>query len=64
MITRDKGKKIWNQEIHFENGSRRRTDNVVDVWQGEWYHIYTKDGQEFIINPDKVLYVKVWTNKK
>ena len=36
----------------------------VDVWQGEWFHILTESGEEFIINPDKVLYVKAWGIKK
>lgn len=47
-----------NQVIFFENGSKRYVDNVIKIEQGNWFHLLTKAGEEFIINPDKILFIK------
>lgn len=47
------------QEIFFDNGSMRVLDHVVKIEQGKWFHIMTESGVEHIINPDKVLFVRV-----
>lgn len=46
------------QEIYFNDGSIRVIE-AVKIEQGRWFHLKDKNGTEFIINPDKVLFVKV-----
>jgi hypothetical protein len=52
------------QEIFFDNGSMRVIENVVKIEQGNWFHILTKDGTEFITNPNRILFVRVKKPKK
>ncbi len=47
------------QEIFFDNGSMRVIDEVVKVEQGRWFHLVSKDGTEFIMNPDRILFVRI-----
>ena len=47
------------QEIFFDNGSMRVVENVVKVEQGNWFHLLTEDGTEFITNPKRILFVRV-----
>jgi hypothetical protein len=47
-----------NEEIFFDNGTRRIVDNIKSIRQGTWWHLFTDDA-EIIINPNRVLFVKV-----
>lgn len=52
-------KEVHDQEIFFDNGSRRTVHNVVDISRGTWWHLFTIEGTEYIINPEKVLFVRI-----
>lgn len=47
-----------DQIVYFIDGSQRYINNVVSIYQNKWTHLITEDHQEFIVNPDKVLYVQ------
>ena len=49
--------------IYFENGQCRYIKNIVDIKQGRWFHIQTKDGKEYIIPSDKVLFIEAIKSK-
>ena len=53
-----------NEIIYFENGQCRHINNIIDVKQGRWFHILTKEGKEYIISPEKVLFIEVTKSKK
>lgn len=57
-------KPTHKQEIFFDNGSMRVIDNVVKIEQGNWFHLMTEDGTEFITNPNRILFVRVTKNEK
>lgn len=60
-VIKREGKKRYtthDQIVYFEGGGQRYINNVTKVWQNKWTHLVTEDNQEFIINPDKVLYVQ------
>ena len=48
------------QEIFFDNNTVRVIEDVVYIEQGRWHHIKTKDGTEYITNPDKILFIRVY----
>ena len=52
------------QEIFFDNGSMRVIEDVVKIEQGQWFHLVTKDGTEFITNPSRILFVRIKPPKK
>jgi len=47
------------QEIYFDNGSIREIRGIVGKKQGKWTHIFCDDKSEVIVNPDKVLFVRI-----
>jgi len=49
-----------DQEVHFMNNSNRMIRNVTKIEHGQWFHLQTEDGVEYIINPDNVTWVRVW----
>ena len=54
------------QEISFDNGSMRVLRNVTHVESGKWVHIICEDGHggsETIINPDRILFVRIKKQK-
>ncbi len=53
-------KKPFTQELHFVDGSRQTIYDIVHIEQGNWYHIFTKKEEYYIINPDKILFVKIF----
>lgn len=54
-----------DQQIHFDNGTTRWIRSVVKIEQSNWFHIINKDGVEHIINPQHILFIKVYkTNGK
>lgn len=48
-----------NQEVFFDNGTRRTFENVVSMIRGTWWHLFLEDNTEIIINPDRVLLVQM-----
>jgi hypothetical protein len=48
------------QELVFTNGSKRIIRNIIKIEQGNWFHLLTKDGTEYIIPPNKLLFVRAW----
>jgi beta-lactamase class D len=53
-----------DQEIFFDNKTRRWVENIIEIKQGAWWHIRTKDGTEYIINPDKINFIRINNTKK
>ena len=51
------------QEIFFDNDTVLVIRDVIHIEQGRWHHIMTKEGVEYITNPDRVLFVRVYKNK-
>ena len=47
------------QELYFDNGAVRIVEDVVSVQQGNWFHLLTADGTEYITNPNKILFVRI-----
>lgn len=55
------------QEIYFDNGERRVLHNIIHVEQGKWVHIVSEDGHggsETIVNPDRILFVRIVKHKE
>jgi hypothetical protein len=52
------------QEIQFDNGRRLLLHNVTRIEQGNMTHITAFDGKEYIINPNRVLFIKVYPTDK
>lgn len=52
--------KPFDEEIHFDNGTRQTIYHVIHIEQGNWWHIFTKDGRYYIINPEHILFVRVF----
>ena len=56
--------KYHDEEIHFVNGTRQTLKNVCDSEQGNWWHKRTKDGRYYIVNPDKILFVRIYEKQE
>lgn len=52
--------KHHDEEIHFDNGTRQTLKSVCFSEQGNWWHKKTTDGRYYILNPDKILFVRVY----
>lgn len=52
------------QEICFINKTKITLKNVEKIESGNWFHVLANGGREYIINPDNVLFVKVYPSKK
>ncbi len=50
------------QEIHFDNGEKLTLRNVGKIESGHWTHIIANGGKEYITNPDRILFVKVYAD--
>ena len=48
-----------NQSIFFDNGQVEKVEDVVRIEKGNWYHLFTREGEEIITNPKRILFVKV-----
>ena len=53
-------KKPHDEEIHFDNKTRQTIKKVVFSEQGVFWHKKTEDGRYYILNPDKILFVRVY----
>ena len=49
-----------DEEINFDNNSNRIIRGIIRAEQGNWWHLMTEDGVEIIVNPSRVLFVKVF----
>lgn len=52
------------EEIHFNNKTRQTIHRVVYSEQGNWWHKKTADGRYYIINPDSVLFIRIYDEPK
>jgi hypothetical protein len=62
-----------DEEIHFDDGSIRWIGGITKIAQGKWFHILTNEvhnevnegqgEQEIIVNPDKVLFIRVYRSQ-
>jgi hypothetical protein len=52
------------QEIAFDNGTKLTLRNVELIESGNWTHIIANGGKEYITNPTRILYVKVYKSSK
>ncbi len=48
------------QEIVFVNKTRLTLRDVSKIESGNWFHIQANGGNEYIINPDNINFVKVY----
>lgn len=51
--------KKHNQEINFENGSKLCVHEIITIEEGNFIHLLTEKGIEYIVNKDKVLFTMV-----
>lgn len=52
-----------SQEVFFDNNTVRGIDDVVSIERGQWFHLRTKSGVEFITNPDRILFIRIKPKK-
>lgn len=52
-----------DQKIYFNNGSCRIIEDVVEVEEGKWTHVWDSKGFEYIVNPANVLFIRVRSKK-
>lgn len=52
------------QEITFINKTKLTLRDVKKIEMGNWTHIVANGGKEYIINNDKILFIKVYKQKK
>lgn len=53
-----------DQQIFFDNGTTRWIRDVIKIEQGNWYHFLTEKGEEYITNPSRILFVRVYPHEK
>ena len=58
-----KESKPHTEEVHFSDGSRQTIKQVVSSEMGQWWHKKTVDGRYYILNPDKILFVRVYDHE-
>jgi len=62
MFIKEKHKK-WNQIVFFTNGMQRVVNDIVRCEKGEWWHLQTEQGIEYIFPPDKILFIKIFVGE-
>lgn len=50
----------FTQEVHFDNGTRQTIRDITLIEQGTWWHVQTKDKRYYILNPEHILFVRVY----
>lgn len=48
------------QEITFDNRTKLTLRQVEKIEMGNWTHIIANGGKEYIVNPERILFVKVY----
>jgi hypothetical protein len=51
------------QIIHFVGGYKRTIRDIIAVWENEYLHIQTRNGDEWIINKSNILCCEKLTGK-
>lgn len=49
-----------DQQIFFKDGSQRWIRNVLHIEKGDWWHMITEKGIEYIIPADNIKFVRVY----
>ena len=52
------------QEITFDNKTKLTLRNVEKIEMGNLTHIVANGGKEYIINNERILFIKVYDSKK
>jgi len=52
------------QEVQFDSGFKLTLRNVEKIEAGKWTHIIANGGKEYITNPDRILFIKVYPTEK
>lgn len=52
------------QEVQFDNGTKITLRDVEKIEKGDWVHIVANGKKEYIINPARILFVKVYSSTK
>ena len=52
------------QEITFDNKTKLTLRNVEKIEMGNLTHIFANGGKEYIINNERILFIKVYDSKK
>ena len=47
------------QQIYFDDGSVREIRGVINRKQGRWTHLFCDDDSEIIVNPNRVLFLRI-----
>lgn len=52
------------QEITFDNRTKLTLRDVKKIEMGNWTHIIANDEKEYIVNNERILFIKVYKSKK
>lgn len=52
------------QEVTFDNKTKLTLHNVEKIEMGNFTHIVANEGKEYIINNDRILFIKVYKQDK
>lgn len=52
------------QEITFDNKTKLTLRNVEKIEMGNLTHLVANGGKEYIVNTDRILFIKVYPNDK
>ena len=55
---------LHTQEIQFDNGTKLTLHDVEKIEAGNWTHIIANGVKEYITNPSRILFVKIYPEKK
>lgn len=50
---------VHTQEIFFDNNTVRCIEDITSIERGQWFHLKTKNGTDFITNPDRILFIRI-----
>lgn len=53
-----------DQQVFFDNNTSRWIRDVVHIEQGQWFHMMTASGVEYITNPNRILFIRVYEEGK
>jgi hypothetical protein len=54
----------FDEQITFHDGVERWVRNIIHIERGEWYHLMTKDGVEYIFPPANIKFIRVYKTGK
>lgn len=53
-----------DQQIFFKSGHQRWVRDVIHIEKGEWTHMMTMSGIEYITNSNEIEFIRVYDNDK